>query len=188
MKRTNKMSSRPRILTRQQSSLLNDKLDDFFVNNSSRNIIDYQYNSTAKYEKSTCAYITERLNNARDLLEEFYQTNADSTLEENVEENDNKSDKNIETSQFFILPQGHHCRPLPEILVYEYETSVSDKSKMSLPSTITQIETTGDRTIALTSSGQLYGWGDNNMNCLCIDKTMDLDGGNIKSKGMQKPY
>ena len=48
-----------------------------------------------------------------------------------------------------------------EILVYEYDCNTSHINEMLLPSTITQIETTGDRTVALTSSGQLYGWGDN---------------------------
>ena len=88
------MSSRPRILTRQQSSFLNEELDDFFVNNSSHNIIGPNTTTSQNMQKTPAPISRKDSIMLETFLEEFYQTNIDSTLEENVEEHSNNRDNN----------------------------------------------------------------------------------------------
>ena len=88
-------------------------------------------------------------------------------------------------SAFFDDMQSVAPETNSEVLVYEYERNSSTSKELLLPSSIIQIETICNRSIALTSSGQLYGWGDNSMNCLCMDVTMGTNGKDMKKSVSQ---
>ena len=104
-------------------------------------------------------------------LDDFYGSKVAPISEVGEEEND---------SAFFDDMQSAVPETNSETLVYEYECNSSTSKELLLPSSIIQIETMCNRSIALTSSGQLYGWGDNSMNCLGMDVTMESNGKGLK--------
>ena len=59
-------------------------------------------------------------------------------------------------SAFFDDMQSVAPETNSEVLVYEYERNSSTSKELLLPSSIIQIETICNRSIALTSSGQLW--------------------------------
>ncbi len=219
----------PRLLARQQSSFLNEELDNFFVSDDDigSNVSGRDAFLSPKLERNNSTSnnngSTIQANNNKNIsssgtfanpnighsstknllskvqappisrqdsilletfLDEFYQTNID-TIPEEERINDNDI-RDGNRSQFFSNTPISKESSETEILVYEYDCNTSHINEMLLPSTITQIETTGDRTVALTSSGQLYGWGDNFMNCLCMDKDSDQSSSSRSIGGRKK--